>query len=76
LQREAVSLRPHFVSAWRTLASASALSGDLDKAIAALAEASRLQPSLSAEWIERHHPIVRESDRTIYLDGLRAAGLG
>jgi len=76
LQREAVSLRPHFVSAWRTLASASALSGDVDTAIAALAEASRLQPSLSAEWIERHHPIVRESDRTIYLDGLRAAGLG
>jgi hypothetical protein len=28
LQREAVSMRPHFVSAWRTLASASALSAD------------------------------------------------
>jgi TolB-like protein/Tfp pilus assembly protein PilF len=76
LQREAVSQRPQFVSAWRTLASASALAGDTEAAIAALSEASRLQPSLSAEWIERHHPIVRTSDRTIYLDGLRAAGLG
>ena len=76
LQREAVTMRPHFVSAWRTLASASALSDALDAASAALAEATRLQPSLSAEWIERHHPIVHERHRAIYLDGLRKAGLG
>jgi TolB-like protein/cytochrome c-type biogenesis protein CcmH/NrfG len=75
LQREAVTMRPHFVSAWRTLASASALSGDIDAATAALAEASRLQPSLSAAWIERHHPIVHEHYRAIYLEGLRKAGL-
>jgi len=71
-----VTMRPHFVSAWRTLASASALSDALDAASAALAEATRLQPSLSAEWIERHHPIVHERHRAIYLDGLRKAGLG
>jgi TolB-like protein/cytochrome c-type biogenesis protein CcmH/NrfG len=75
LQREAVTARPHFVSAWRTLASASALSGDMDAAVPALAEASRLQPSLSAAWIERHHPIVHERHRAIYLEGLRKAGL-
>jgi adenylate cyclase len=76
LQREAVTARPHFVSAWRTLASASALSGDMDAAVPALAEALRLQPSLSAAWIERHHPIVHERYRAIYLEGLRKAGLG
>jgi len=75
LQREAVTARPHFVSAWRTLASASALSGDREAAAQALAEASKLQPSLSAEWIEKHHPIVHESHRAIYLEGLRQAGL-
>ena len=75
LQREAVTARPHFVSAWRTLASASALSGDTDAAVQALAEASRLQPSLSAEWIEQHHPIVHERHRQVYLEGLRQAGL-
>ena len=76
LQREAVTMRPHFVSAWRTLASASALSDDLDAATAALAEALKLQPNLSAAWIERHHPIVHEGHRATYLEGLRKAGLG
>src|SRR5471030_2663468 len=75
LQREAVTARPHFVSAWRTLASASALAGDLDAAAVALGEASKLQPSLSAAWIEQHHPIVHEHHRAIYLEGLRKAGL-
>jgi TolB-like protein/cytochrome c-type biogenesis protein CcmH/NrfG len=75
LQREALAMRPRFVSAWRTLASASALSGDLGAAAAALAEASRLQPTLSAAWIERHHPIVQNDHRATYLEGLRKAGL-
>ena len=75
LQNEAVTMRPHFVSAWRTLASASALSGNMEAAANALAEASRLQPGLSAEWIERYHPIVLERDRAPYLEGLRRAGL-
>jgi adenylate cyclase len=75
LQRRAVQMRPHFVSAWRTLAAASGQVGDRATAIAALKEAVRMQPSLSIGWIERYHPIVREKDRMIYLEGLRAAGL-
>jgi hypothetical protein len=38
-------------------------------------EAKRLQPTLSIDWIERHHPMVRESDRGLYSQGLRSAGL-
>ena len=75
LQRESLTMRPRFVSAWRTLASASALSGDLDASAAALAEASKLQPTLSAAWIERYHPIVSKGHRATYLEGLRKAGL-
>jgi hypothetical protein len=47
--RRAVQLRPRFTSAWRTLASAAALSGDLETGRSALLEAKRLQPDLSIE---------------------------
>jgi adenylate cyclase len=40
-----------------------------------LARAKRLHPSLSVEWVEKHHAIVHEKDRAIYIEGLRAAGL-
>ena len=74
-ERRAVELRPHFGSAWRTLAAAAGKAGDLDVATRALSEAKRLHPSLSVEWVEKHHPIVRQKDRLIYIEGLRAAGL-
>jgi ubiquinone/menaquinone biosynthesis C-methylase UbiE len=35
----------------------------------------RLHPSLSIEWIEKFHPIVDETNRRVYIAGLRAAGL-
>ena len=75
LERRSVQLRPHFLAAWRTLAAAAGLSGDRDLAISALAEAKRLQPDLSIDWIEKHHPIVHGRDRAMYIEGLRAAGL-
>ena len=74
-QRRALQLRPHFGTAWRTLAAAAGLAGDLDTGRRALAECRRLQPSLSLDWIEKYHPIVRKSDREKYLEGLRAVGL-
>jgi TolB-like protein/tetratricopeptide (TPR) repeat protein len=74
-ERRAVELRPHFGTAWRTLAAAAGLAGDRTTAGFALAEAQRLHPSLSLDWIVRHHPIVRDADRARYADGLRAAGL-
>jgi TolB-like protein/tetratricopeptide (TPR) repeat protein len=74
-ERRAVQLRPHFLAAWRTLAAAAALTGDQELAVSALAEAKRLQPDVSIDWIERYLPIVQEEDRAIYIEGLRAAGL-
>ena len=75
LNRRAVLLRPRFTSAWRSLAASAGIVGDLDTAAAALAETRQLQPDLSVEWVEKHHPIVRSEDRAIYIKGLRAAGL-
>jgi adenylate cyclase len=74
-ERQAVELRPHFGTAWRTLAASAGMAGDHDMAILALSHAMRLHPSLSVEWIEKFHPIVHERDRAIYIAGLRAAGL-
>ncbi len=74
-ERRAVVLRPHFGTAWRTLAAAAGLAGDRVTAANALAEARRLHPSLSLDWIELNHPIVRQEDRARYADGLYKAGL-
>ena len=73
--RRSVQLRPHFLAAWKSLAAAAGLAGDLETATSALAEVKRLQPDLSIDWIERYHPIVHEKDRAMYIEGLRAAGL-
>jgi TolB-like protein/Flp pilus assembly protein TadD len=75
LEQRAVQLRPHFGAAWRTLAAAAGLAGDIETAAAALAQAKRLHPSLSVEWVEKYHPIVQEKDREMYIEGLVAAGL-
>ena len=74
-QRRAVQLRPHFGTAWRSYAAASGMAGDLTAASLAVAEALRLQPNLTLEWVERFHPIVRFEDRAPYVEGLRRAGL-
>jgi class 3 adenylate cyclase len=39
------------------------------------ADEDRTLALLSIAWVEKYHPIVRESDRAIYIEGLRAAGL-
>ena len=74
-ERKAVQLRPRFSTAWRTYAAAAGLAGDREAAQAILAEAKRLQPSLTVDWVERFHPIVQPQHRTLYCQGLRAAGL-
>jgi TolB-like protein/Tfp pilus assembly protein PilF len=74
-ERKAVQLRPHFGTAWRTMAAAAGLAGDPITASHALSQAQRLQPSLSVQWVEKYHPIVHAADRSMYVDGLRAAGL-
>jgi adenylate cyclase len=74
-ERRAVELRPHFGSAWRTLAAAAGKAGNLDEATHALTKAKRLHPLLSVEWVANHHPITSEKERLAYIEGLRAAGL-
>jgi adenylate cyclase len=74
-ERRAVELRPHFGSAWRTLAAAAGKAGKLDVATRALSEAERLHPSLSVGWVEKYHPMVHARDRVTYIEGLQAAGL-
>ena len=74
-ERRAVQLRPYLGTAWRTLAASAGLAGDLEGAREALAEARRLQPSLSVDWVEKYHPIVHAEDRALYIEGLRKAGL-
>ena len=74
-ERRAVQLKPSFGSAWRTLTAAAGLAGDQALAADALAEAKRLQPSLSIDWVEKYHPIVGPENRARYIEGLRQAGL-
>jgi hypothetical protein len=74
-ERRAVQLRPHFGTAWRTLTASAGLAGDLETARWALGEAKRHHPSLSVEWVEKYHAIVKAEDRALYISGLRAAGL-
>lgn len=75
LERRAILLRPHFGTAWRTLAASAGMASDLETAAHALSEARRLHPSLSVEWVEKRHPIVQAKHRAIYIEGLRRAGL-
>ncbi len=74
-ERRAVELRPHFGTAWRTLAASAGMAGDRATASHALEQARRLHPSLSVEWVEKFHPIVNLRDRALYIEGLRIAGL-
>jgi TolB-like protein len=71
----AVELRPHFGTAWRTLTAAAGVAGNTELAARGLAEMKRLQPTVSVDWVEKYHPIVRREDRDLYIAGLRAAGL-
>jgi tetratricopeptide (TPR) repeat protein len=73
--QRALELRPHFGSAWRTLASSLGSLGRIDEGREALREAKRLHPGLSLEWVERWHPIVQPKHIAAYMDGLRRSGL-
>ena len=75
LQRRAVSIRPNFGTAWRTMAASAGLAGDTKTGAAAIKEAQRLQPNLSIDWVRTFQPIVTEADLERYIDGLRKSGL-
>lgn len=74
-ERRAVQLRPNYGMAWRTLAAAAGLAGDLELARHGLTECRRFQPNVSLAWIEKYYPMMRVEDRARYIEGLRRAGL-
>jgi adenylate cyclase len=74
-ERQAVQLRPHFATAWRTLAAAAGLAGEPDVGKSAVAQSLELEPNLSLAWVEQYHPIVQQEHRARYIEGLRASGL-
>ena len=74
LNRRAVQLRPRLTSAWRALAAAAGKAGDPETATTALAETKRLQPELSADWVEKHHPLsVRRTGQSTSKDFAKPA---
>ena len=75
LEQRAVELRPHFGAAWRTLTASAGMAGEHNTAARALTRAKELQPSLTLDWVEKYHGIVRAEDRARYVEGLRLAGL-
>ena len=75
-ERRAVELRPDFGIGMAHARRRRRPRGRARAGEGRLAEARRLHPSLSAEWVETYHGIVREEDRAMYVEGLRAAGLG
>jgi tetratricopeptide (TPR) repeat protein len=73
--RLAVSQSPGLTSAYRTMTAALGLAGRLDEAREALEKTLQMQPALSSRWVEESHPLARATDRALYIEGLRLAGL-
>jgi tetratricopeptide (TPR) repeat protein len=74
LAREAIRQRVDFVSAYRLLAAAAAMAGEIGLAKATLRDIRRVQPDISLAWMARQMP-VNEAQRDHYVEALRRAGL-
>jgi TolB-like protein/Tfp pilus assembly protein PilF len=75
LAREAIRQRADFAGGHRVLTAAAVMAGQQDVAAAALKELRRAQPNISLDWIATHMPIRRDSDRIVYVDAFRQAGM-
>jgi adenylate cyclase len=75
LNRRALQQRPNHAGALRSLAAACVLLGEMREAQQRVREAIRVQPGLTATWLESNHPLSRPEDRTMYIGALREAGL-
>jgi TolB-like protein len=75
LSREALRQRRDFVGASRVLTAAAGMAGHADLAKAALHECRRMQPNISLDWIANFMPIKCDTDRELYLEAFRRAGL-
>ena len=72
--RKTIQERPDYISGHRMLAVNSALTGDIERARAALAVSKRQQPGMSIAWVEKNMP-MRGALLARYIEGLRLAGL-
>jgi adenylate cyclase len=68
--KKAVDGGYHVFYAYLNLAAAAAFKGEMDGAKAAMAEARRLNPNLSVQWLVKHKPVLQFA-----FDALRKAGL-
>ena len=62
------------MSAYRLLAAAAAMAGEIGLAKATLRDIRRVQPDISLAWMARQMP-VNEAQRDHYVEALRRAGL-
>jgi tetratricopeptide (TPR) repeat protein len=68
--RKAIDLGARMFFDYASLAAAYAQANKVDEAKAALAEARRLNPSITVRWMKEHTPNL-----PAVLDGLRKAGM-
>jgi tetratricopeptide (TPR) repeat protein len=73
--RKAIAESPNLVPAHRMLVVSSALVGEVEEAKLALRILKRLAPEISLKRVEQMTPMVRDRDRSRYIEGLRLAGL-
>jgi hypothetical protein len=74
MARESIRLRSDFAGGHRVLVAATAMTGEIELARAALQELRRAQPGISLAWVAAlpyHNDAVREH----CLEGFRRAGL-
>ncbi len=73
--RRALQAAPGVFGSYRVLAAALAQYGDDDEARAVFATLKRMQPDISAAWMERTMSFARPELLAHYLEGLRKAGM-
>src|ERR1043166_4983275 len=75
LAQEATRQRGDLTGAYRVLAVAAGMTGQIELARSALAELRRTQPNISLAWISTQLPWKHDADVEHYLEGFRRAGL-
>lgn len=75
LARHATRQRGDLSGAYRVLAVAAGMTGQIEIAQTALQELRRTQPNISLAWVATQLPWKLEADREHYLEGFRRAGL-
>ena len=73
--KRVLALNPNSAAARRLLAASYAAVGRVEEARAEMAEARRLNPTYSLEWVRENMPYKNPADGQAMVDALRKAGL-